>query len=185
MPSAMPRAISHSTQFTQFLKREQYSYKLFDTYELLKFILKAKKKSAQAKKIHEFIIALETAIKVYRNCNRFVITDLIKEYLASKPNSTTKYSIIYKNNIIISTCRIIYTKTLGYFNLVYTNSEYRNKKICQTHIQHLINCFKLPIYELHVIKNNVPAIKCYKNLGFINQDKNQDKKNNFLMRLKI
>ena len=170
-------------QFTQFLKREQYSYKLFDTYELLKFILKSKKKSAQAKKIHEFIIALETAIKVYRNHNKFAITDLIKEYLASKPNNTTKYSIIYKNNIIISTCRIIYTKTLGYFNLVYVNSDYRNKKICQTHIKHLIDCFKLPKYELHVLKNNAPAIKCYENIGFtkIEQPSN---KIDILMRLK-
>ena len=161
-------------KFDQFLQHEKYSYKIFDTAELLELIRHNK----------PFIKSLENSIRIYRNHNEFAITDLIKEYLESKPNSITKYSIIYKKNIIISTCRIIYTKKLGYFNLVYVNSDYRNKKICQIHIKHLIDCFKLPKYELHVLKNNAPAIKCYENINFKQIEQSSRKKNDILMRLK-
>ena len=71
----------------------KYDYKLFDTNELIEMIRKKLK----------IIESLEKTIQNYRNNKKFVITDLIREYINSDPKSLTKYSIIYKKNIIIST----------------------------------------------------------------------------------
>jgi ribosomal protein S18 acetylase RimI-like enzyme len=155
------------------INKKKYNYKLFDTAELLELIRHNK----------PFIKLLEDAIKIYRNYDKFVINDLINEYITSKSNSITKYSIIYKKNVIVSTCRFIYDKKLGYFNLVYVNPEYRNQQICQNHIQHIINLFKskLHTYELSVLKNNISALKCYENIGF---KKIKDNNREYIMRLK-
>ena len=130
-----------------------------------------------------FIKSLEDTIKIYRNNNSFIITHLISEYIISDPNTITKYSVIYKKNVIVSTSRIIYNKKSGYINLVYVNPEYRGQKICQNHIQHLIKLTNLTKYELHVLKDNISALKCYENIGF--KKIKDDEPNTYLMRLKI
>ena len=127
------------------INKKKYNYKLFDTNELIELSRHDKK----------FIKALEDTIKIYRNNNSFIITNLINEYIISDPNSMTKYSVIYKKNDIVSTSRIIYNKKSGYINLVYVNPEYRGQKICQNHIQHLIKLTNLSKYELHVLKDNI------------------------------
>ena len=154
------------------INKKKYNYKLFDTNELIELSRHDKK----------FIKALEDTIKIYRNNNSFIITNLINEYINSEPNTITKYSVIYKRNVIVSTSRIIYNKKSGYINLVYVNPEYRGQKICQNHIQHLIKLINLSKYELHVLKDNTPALKCYENIGF---KKIKDvEPNTYLMRLK-
>jgi ribosomal protein S18 acetylase RimI-like enzyme len=155
------------------INKRKYNYKLFDTNELIELLRHNK----------TFIKSLEDTIKIYRNDNKFIITHLISEYIISDPNSMTKYSVIYKKNVIVSTSRIIYNKKSGYINLVYVNPEYRGQKICQNHIQHLIKLTNLTKYELHVLKDNISALKCYENIGF---KKIKDVEHNtYLMRLKI
>ena len=157
------------------INKKKYNYKLFDTSELIELIRYDKK----------FIKLLEDTIKIYRNNDKFIITNLVNEYINSEINTQTKYSIIYKKNIIVSTCRFIYNKKLGYFNLVYTNPDYRGQQICQNHIKHLINLSREYInkYELHVLKDNIPAIKCYENIGF--KKIKEDNDNTYLMRIKL
>ena len=154
----------------------KYDYKLFDTNELIEMIRKKLK----------FIESLEKTIQNYRNNKKFVITDLIREYINSEPKSLTKYSIIYKKNIIISTCRFFYTKIYCYFSLVYTHPDYRGQKICYNHIKKIINLYKdtIKIYYLYVDKDNIPAIKCYENLNF-KIIKSYDDRNEYVMQLKI
>jgi ribosomal protein S18 acetylase RimI-like enzyme len=112
--------------------------------------------------------------------------NLVNEYINSDPDTQTRYSIIHKKNTIVSTSRLIYSKNKGYINLVYTNPEFRGCKICQNHIRHLIGLHKdfTKKYELEVDTDNIPAIKCYENIGFkkISIDK---KLNIYLMRLQI
>jgi hypothetical protein len=139
----------------------QYDYKLFDTNELIEMIRKKLK----------IIESLEKTVQNYRNNNKFIITDLINEYINSDPKTLTKYSIIYKKNIIISTCRFFYTKNKCYLSLIYTHPDYRGttciekrcfsihdyclftnknivfiskkgKKICYNHIKKIINLYK-------------------------------------------
>lgn len=152
----------------------KYDYKLFDTNELIEMIRKKLK----------FIESLEKTIQNYRNNKKFVITDLIREYINSEPKSLTKYSIIYKKNIIISTCRFFYTKNKCYLSLIYTHPDYRGQKICYNHIKKIINLYKDTIkkYDLHVDKDNIPAIKCYENLNFKIIKSYDD---SYLMQLKI
>ena len=68
------------------INKKKYNYKLFDTNELIELSRYDKK----------FIKALEDTIKIYRNNNSFIITNLINEYIISEPNTITKYSVIYK-----------------------------------------------------------------------------------------
>jgi ribosomal protein S18 acetylase RimI-like enzyme len=154
------------------INKKRYNYKLFDTNELLQLI----------KYEDHFIKLFTDTIKIYRGEASFIIMDLIDEYINSPLDSITKYSVIYKKNVIISTCRLIYNKKRGYFNLVYTNPEYRGQQICQNHIKHLIYLNKgIKIYELHVLKNNLSAIKCYENIGF--KKIKEATHNDYLMRL--
>ena len=118
----------NNTQNKIKINEKVYNYKLFDTVELIKLI----------KTDDKFIKLFANTIQKYRNNESFIIMDLIDEYLNSEINTMTKYSIIYKKGVIISTCRIIYSQKLGYFNLVYTNPKYRGQQICQNHIRHLI-----------------------------------------------
>ena len=73
----------------------------------------------------------------------------------------------------------------AYFNLVYTNPEFRGQKICQTNIAYMINLTKKYIkkYELEVDINNLAAVKCYENNGFKRIKKQF--KTYYLLRLKI
>jgi hypothetical protein len=163
------------------LNKKNYKYKLFDTTGLIELIRHNKK----------FIVALEDAIKTYRNNKNFQIIDLVKEYIYYRPTEITTYFIIYSKNIIISTARFYYntTKKSAYFNLIYTNADYRGQKICYNNIKFLVNISKKYInkYELEVDVNNPAAIKCYENNGFkIIKKVNLGVDNEYyLMRLKI
>ncbi len=89
--------------------------------------------------------------------------------MATEYNKDTKYSLIYgENNNIISMCRIIYNNEEGYINMVYVNPKYRGLKICQIHMQHIINIHKniTNTFVLNVENTNIPAIKCYQAIGF-------------------
>ena len=160
---------------------KKYKYKIFDTLGLVDLIRHNKK----------FTESLENAIKLYRESPNFHISNLVKEWIYYRPDDTTTYFIVYKKDVIISTMRFYYNldKKSGYFNLVYTNPDYRGQKICQTNIEHIINLTNkyMKKYELEVDVTNIPAIKCYENNGFkkikkINYGNNQLY---YLLRLKI
>ena len=53
--------------------------------------------------------------------------------------------------------------------MVFTNKKYRGNKICQFNLNKLIELIKhlCNSYKLEVNNNNIPAIKCYENIGFI------------------
>lgn len=162
------------------INEKKYKCKLFDTNELIHLIRNNK----------TFIESLEKTIKIYRNNKDFEIFNLIKEYIYYRPDYITTYFIIHKKNTIIFMCRFYYNmkKESSYFNMVYTNPEYRGQKICQTSIKYLINLSKKYIkkYELEVDVNNIPALKCYENVGFKKIKENNLKgKKYYLMRLKI
>lgn len=165
------------------INNSTYKYMFFDILTLI-YLIKTKKK---------LISSFEESIKLLRKNNNFNIINIIKENILTHPFET-RYFIIYKSNKIISTSRIIYKpkSKLSYISMVFTNEKYRGKKICYSNIKKLIkltqNMFN--IYELEVRPDNLPAIKCYENIGFkftktINYVKN-DKDNIYnLMRLKL
>ena len=55
------------------INKKKYNYKLFDTSELIELIRYDK----------QFIKLLEDTIKIYRNEDKFSITNLINEYINS------------------------------------------------------------------------------------------------------
>jgi RimJ/RimL family protein N-acetyltransferase len=136
---------------------KNFKYMLFDVNGLIILM----------KKNIELTISLENTIKTYRKEKDFKLLNLINEDINYYPYNVL-YFIIYKNNEIITTSRLIYKNKNGYINLVYTNPEYRNQKLCFTNLTKLMNltndlCNK---YELDVDYDNLPAIKCYENIGF-------------------
>ena len=126
------------------INNKKYKYKIFDTMGLIDLIRHNKK----------FIEALENAIKLYRESPNFNISDLVKEWIYYRPDDVTTYFIVYKKDVIVSTMRFYYNldKKSAYFNMVYTNPDYRGQKICQSNIAHMINLTKKYIkkYELEV-----------------------------------
>jgi ribosomal protein S18 acetylase RimI-like enzyme len=170
------------------INNQNYNYKLIDTIGLINLIISDNK----------FIKNLENTIKIYRNNQNFNILNLIKEHIYHNENKNNKngyvdigiYFIIYKGDDIISTLRFIYNlkKKYGYFNLIYTNLDYRRKKICQHNIKYIIDLTKKYInkYELEVDPDNIPALKCYENNGFVKIKENIiNNKNYYLMQLKL
>lgn len=137
-----------------------YKYKLFNTNGLIELI----------RHNSTFTNKLEQAIKLYRKNDKFEITDLVTEYIYYRPDHITLYYIVYNTKDIVSTVRFYLqvAKKTAYFNMVYTNPEYRGQKICQTNIQTLIDSSNETIktYELEVDTQNPAAIKCYENVGF-------------------
>jgi RimJ/RimL family protein N-acetyltransferase len=153
---------------------KEYTYRLFDVNEIKKLMQEEP----------EFIKSLETTIKIYRNNPSFVITDLIIENTTYRPDDNKVLFIISDHNTIISTCRFYFNgaKKTGYFNLIYTNPEYRGQKICQNNIKFILDATKRLIntFELEVDITNLAAIKCYENNGFkIIKEEDQS----YLMRL--
>ena len=142
------------------IKKNKFKYKIFDNDGLID-IIRHKKKLCNI---------FEDAIRKYRNAPLFEIFQLVKEYVYYKPDSELVYFIIYKNDEIVSMLRFYYNikKSFGYFNLVYTNPLFRGQGICQNMIRSIIELSKKYIkkYELQVVENNIPAIKCYEKVGF-------------------
>jgi len=139
---------------------KSYKYKLFNTLGLIELI----------RHNSSFTNRLEEAIKLYRENDTFEISDLVTEYIYYRSDHITLYYIVYNAKDIVSTVRFYLqeAKKTAYFNMVYTNPDYRGQKICQTNIQALIDSSNKTIktYELEVDTNNPAAIKCYENIGF-------------------
>ena len=142
------------------INENRFKYKIFDTDGLIDIIRHNKK----------FSDLFEDSIRKYRNAPQFEIFQLVREYITYRPDSVLVYFIIYKNGEIVSMLRFYYyvKKSYGYFNLVYTNPKYRGQGICQNMVRFIIDNSKKYIkkYELEVITNNIPAIKCYEKVGF-------------------
>jgi ribosomal protein S18 acetylase RimI-like enzyme len=139
----------------------KYKYKIFDTDGLIDIIRHNKK----------FCDLFLDAIRKYRNTPHFFdIFQLVREYITYRPDSELVYFVIYKNDEIVSMLRFYYyiKKSYGYFNMVYTNPKFRGQGICQNMVRFIIDNSKKYIkkYELEVITNNIPAIKCYERVGF-------------------
>ena len=139
---------------------KSYKYKLFNTLGLIELI----------RHNSTFTNKLEKAIKLYKKNDTFKISDLVTDYIYYRPDHITLYYIVYNTKDIVSIVRFYLqeAKKTAYFNMVYTNPEYRGQKICQTNIQTLIDSSNETIktYELEVDANNPAAIKCYENVGF-------------------
>jgi len=142
------------------LNEKNYKYKFFDINELIDIIRHNPK----------FTQIYEEAIKIYRNNPKFEIFKLIKEYITYRPDSELFYFTIYNDDEIIFMARLYYYKEqeYGYFNMIYTNKNYRGQGICKNSINFIINETKKSIkkYELEVAVDNIPAIKCYEYNGF-------------------
>ena len=152
---------------------EIYKYKLFDIHEMIEII----------KNHNKLALSLEECIGLLRGEKNFTILNIILEDITYHPHNTL-YFIIYKGHEVITTSRLIFNSNskTGYINMVFTNSKYRGKHMCQINLEKLISLTKLKMYELEVEIDNVAAIKCYQNVGFKNIKKIRNKYN--LMRLK-
>jgi len=134
------------------------NYNIFSTKELFLWLDKYKK----------YKTSFENLFRMHRN-EKCKIKDLDKE-----TKNNPYYQLGYNNNEIITISRLYNN---GYIDLVHTNMKYRGLKMCQKSLEKLITNTqfkKIKQFNLLVKKNNIPAIKCYENLGFniISQIKN-------------
>ena len=89
------------------------------------------------------------------------------------------YLIIFKNNDILTTGRILYSGKQGYINFVRTNKKFRGMGMCKRNMKKLIylsiNKLGLNKFSLNVEIDNIYAIKCYEKIGFkINNTNNSE-----------
>ena len=146
---------------TIIINNNKYKYKIFDTDGLIDIIRHNKK----------FCDLFLDAIRKYRNTPHFFdIFQIVREYITYRPDSELVYFVIYKKGEIVSMLRFYYyiKKSYGYFNMVYTNPKFRGQGMCQNMVKYIVESSKKYIkkYELEVIENNIPAIKCYEKVGF-------------------
>jgi len=151
------------TKYSSVTNKEEtysnnFSYKLVNYEELIEWL----STNPELKK------SIETCIQDLRS-NSFTIEQLKRE---EKEDRDTLYFFIYDKQEMISSSRLIYySDSFGYINFVYTNPEYRGRKLCQNNIKLLIELttdkYNIKTYELHVEVNNKSAIKCYENIGFV------------------
>ena len=139
------------------LKIEEYKYKLVNYKELIEWLII----NPELKK------SIETCIQDLRGYP-FKVEQLKKE----EGEKDTLYFFIYNNQEMITSSRLFYfSDSFGYINFVYTNPKYRGHKMCQKNIKLLVqlttDVHNIKIYELDVEIDNISAIKCYENNGFI------------------
>jgi hypothetical protein len=142
-------------------KKIKYNYILLDLHNFVKWI-------QENKKIRK---SIEKIISIHRDQVNFKIINLIYEAFEDiENNKNTYYFFIYKNNEIITSCRLIIdNKKNFYMNMVHTNINYRNLGFCKKNISKIISLMKYKCTKiiLDVDKNNKNAIKCYISSGFI------------------
>jgi ribosomal protein S18 acetylase RimI-like enzyme len=136
-----------------------FDYMLFDISNFIK-IAKTNKK---------LLNSIEESFKKQRKKDYVNFLTLVKEDIEAHP-LLTLYFIIKNNNEVIGMSRLTFkpNTTKAYISMVFTNENYRGKKICQKNIAKLIELMDnfFDEYELEVRKDNPAAIKCYENLGF-------------------
>lgn len=105
-----------------------------------------------------------------------IINEDIQVYLYEK--ATTFYQIIYNPetfDFVTISRGIILNKSnskVCTLSMVHTNSSYRNQQFCQKNISLLVKNINKTVkslnkFVLSVEINNIPAVKCYKNCGFV------------------
>ena len=129
--------------------------------------------------------SIEKLISIHRNENKFKIITLLYEALNDmESEKNTFYFFIYKDDEIITSCRLIIDKKKnGYMNLVHTNKNFRNLGFCKKNIYKFLylmknNCKKI---ILHVESCNISAIKCYLSVGFNYKKIKNNQSDNYTM----
>ena len=150
------------TTYSSDTKKEEkitneYKYKLVNYSELIEWLIS----NPELKK------SIESCIQDLRG-NSFHIEQLERE---EKVGKDTLYFFIYNYEEMIASSRLTYNNSFGYINFVYTNPKYRGQKMCQNNIKLLVDLtteiYNITTYELDVEIDNLSAIKCYQNNGFI------------------
>jgi ribosomal protein S18 acetylase RimI-like enzyme len=93
------------------------------------------------------------------------------EYNKIINNSKISYIIDENNtkNKVIAICRGVYKpyKNSVYISMVHVSESYRGKGLCMQVVDNLIKSYKgINYFNLDVLANNIPAVKCYLRLGF-------------------
>jgi len=101
------------------------------------------------------------------------------EYNKIINNSKISYIIDTEGEKVIAICRGVYKpyKNSVYVSMVHVSESYRGKGLCNQVMNNLIKSYKgINYFDLNVLKNNTPAIKCYSRLGFkITNEKEEEK----------
>lgn len=136
-------------------------YKFFNTIELLIFF-------RHRDKLFNSIIRLMTQ----HRGRDFMLFDFVIEtyHRYQKYDQDVKYLVAYNQDEVITISRLFYKDKNGYINAVHTNKKYRGKGYCQKNLKKLTDFankkLRINKFELEVEINNIPAIKCYQNVGF-------------------
>jgi len=145
------------------ISNEIYKYKLFNTLELINII-----------KYNPILTnSMEECVKELRKRGKFNILDLVSESIQMNPLECY-YLILHDESYnVLFTSRLFFDidKSKGYICMVCTSNTFRNKGVCKIMLNKLIELIneicKCQIFSLEVDPYNIPAIKCYENVGFI------------------
>jgi len=131
------------------------------------------------------IIGIENLVSIHRtnsknNGYNFKMSNFLGELKYSNSNeynkivNNSKISYILdpekvSGNKLIAICRGEYKpyKNSVYISMVHVAESYRGKGLCVQVVDNLIKSYKgINYFNLDVLADNIPAIKCYKKLGF-------------------
>jgi ribosomal protein S18 acetylase RimI-like enzyme len=132
----------------------------------------------------ELIKSIEDLVSIHRN-NIFTISKFLSELEYSNSNeynkiiNNSKISYIIDEGKVIAICRGVYKpyKNSVYISMVHVSESYRGKGLCNQVVNNLIKSYNgINYFNLSVLKNNIPAVKCYLKLGFkITNEKEEEK----------
>jgi len=140
----------------------------------------------------ELIKSIEDLVSIHRNnpnnSDHIYVFTMSKFFSELKYSNSNEYNKIINNSKIayiidegkvIAICRGVYKpyKNSVYISMVHVSESYRGKGLCNQVMNNLIKSYKgINYFDLNVLKNNTPAIKCYSRLGFkITNEKEEEK----------
>jgi len=133
------------------------------------------------------IIGIEDLVSIHRTIPMYpdikYVFKMSKFFSELKYSNSNEYNKIVNNskisyildsekvsgNKIIAICRGEYKpyKNSVYISMVHVAESYRGKGLCVQVVDNLIKSYKgINYFNLSVLADNIPAIKCYKRLGF-------------------
>ena len=144
------------------INKKKYKYVFLGSLNLFDFMNKNKKL------IKSFIKVAQDNYK--KKSNFGLVSLLILDEIYTKQNKKVMYLVIFKDNNILTTSRILYSGKKGYINFVRTNKKFRGMGMCKRNMKKLIylsiNKLGLNKFSLNVEIDNIYAIKCYEKIGF-------------------
>ena len=139
---------------------KEYNWLYCDTYDLLKWV----------KEYSKYEKSLMKLMTDQRDRDFKIIDFVIEDYEQINRGKRNYYFFIFNDKELIAISRITIDNKHGSISAVHTNTKFRNQGFCKKILNKLMkeskSKHKIRTFQIGVDTNNIPAIKCYTNVGF-------------------